>query len=315
VADVGLGDRTKRIDEWFWRRQALDAARAQLPRRDELAGRAFEQVRLLREVAWQIAAPTEPPPAGRRAAVLLSVCRDMVYWTLIAGLRNVDERDPTLATLWERTPHEKLVSAAGSERNLKTVHELLVDTSLIGSLDATDDDVERVRAFAGALYDDLAVPRRRVIRIVGQRWLRSGAAVAALVVVVLAIRALAMGPNLASRGTMRTSSQLPGCETDPGCAPLLFHTNAENNPWVEFDLGAPTPIQTIDIGNRPDCCQDRAVPLVAEVSSDHVSWREVARKDTEFSRWKATFPRTDARYVRLRVLKHVYFGFADVAIR
>ena len=71
----------------------------------------------------------------------------------------------------------------------------------------------------------------------------------------------------------------------------------------------------IDVSNRADCCQERAVPLIAEISMDRVHWKEVGRQTKEFTTWKAKFPRTDARYVRLRVPRQTYFGFADVSIR
>jgi hypothetical protein len=303
------------LAEWFLRRQELQAARAQLPGRDQLAERAFHQARLLREVARQVAAPADELPAGHRAAVLLSLHRDIVYWSLVAGARGELEASRGLERIWQQTPHDELLAAAGSERNLEAVHALLGDMPPAASLATTDDDVARVRFFADVLYRRLEVPRRRVARVVAKRWIAlTGAAVTAIAL-AFGIRALVKGPNLARRSQMKVSSALPSCAADFGCADLLFHTNQEDGPWVEFDLGASKKIHVIDVGNRPDCCEERAVPLIAEISTDRITWREIGRQDKDFSRWKLKFPPTTTRYVRLRVPRQTYFGFADVAIR
>jgi hypothetical protein len=95
----------------------------------------------------------------------------------------------------------------------------------------------------------------------------------------------------------------------------LFHTDPQDNPWIEFDLGKPTGVHRIDVENRDDCCQDRAIPLVVELSNDRTSWKEVARRDKDFSTWVARFPATRARYVRLRVPRSTTFHLHAVAIR
>jgi len=132
VADGKFGELRNRLGEWFLRRQALSDARAQLPRPDELAGRAFEQVRLLREVTRQLAEPTEELPAGRRPAVLLSLYRDLVYWTLVAERKGEGEAPPDLSTLWQRTPEDRLLRAAGGAEPLEMLRGALIDLSQIG---------------------------------------------------------------------------------------------------------------------------------------------------------------------------------------
>ena len=104
-------------------------------------------------------------------------------------------------------------------------------------------------------------------------------------------------------------------DNDDRCAALMFHTAWEENPWIEFNLGKPTPIHHIEAHNRVDCCQERAVPLVAEVSNDRVQWRQVGRRDSAFSVWKLTFPPASARFVRLRVPRPTIFHLKGVVIR
>ena len=54
------------------------------------------------------------------------------------------------------------------------------------------------------------------------------------------------------------------------------------------------------VKNRGDCCGERAVPLVVEVSDDRKRFREVARRGEDFQFWSAEFEPVTARYVRLR---------------
>lgn len=303
------------MGEWFLRKQVLQAARAQLPRPDEPASRAFEQVRLLGEIARQVAEPHEELPSGRRPAVLLTLYRDFVYWTLVAERKGDASVAPDLAALWAGTPDDRLLRAAGSAEELAAIRGLLVGLSPAASLDATDEDAARLRAFADALYEDLEAPRRRVGRILIQRWLRLAAVGVAVLTLVFAIRAMTIGPNLAKQRPFRTSSKLPECATGDGCDDVMFHTRQEDNPWVEFDLGGTKRVHRIDVRNRTQCCQERAIPLVAEVSNDHIHWKEVARRDTEFSTWTVRLPPTPAAYVRLRVPRSTYLHLIDVTIR
>jgi len=46
-----------------------------------------------------------------------------------------------------------------------------------------------------------------------------------------------------------------------------------------------------------------------------MSWRELARRDTDFSSWTVKFPPRTARYLRLRVARHTTFHLKDVALR
>jgi hypothetical protein len=308
----GLGHRLHR---WFFMSAPLRDARARLPPPDETARRAFEQARLLRGVTREVAGAMEELRGGRRAAVLLSLYRDLVYWTLAAAPAAQEEAAPDLQALWARTPREKLLRAAGSADDLAAVRATLVNPSMPASLDASETDVERVELFAASLYEDLEAPRRRVYRILIQRGLHWAAAAAVVVAIALGVRAVALGPNLIAGKPFRVSSTLAGCSGDDSCSSLMFHSTLENNPWVEFDLGATKPVHRIEVSNRADCCQDRAVPLLVEISVDHVHWTEVTRRNEDFSTWTGTFPRTPARYVRLHVPRSTMFHLKDLAVR
>jgi hypothetical protein len=129
-----------------------------------------------------------------------------------------------------------------------------------------------------------------------------------------------LGPNLAEGRPLKTSSTLAVCDPVQGtcggvATRILFHTQEEDSPWVEIDLGDRKPIHRIDVLNRSDCCLDRATPLAAEISSDEVAWTEVARQYEPFVRWTARFPATQARYVRLRVPRRSFLHLEGIEIR
>ena len=161
-------------------------------------------------------------------------------------------------------------------------------------------------------------PRRRVEGLSVQRWLRVGLAAAVALALLIGARAWMLGPDLAAGRPFRSSSTLStwaGCLANNGCSGLMFHTETESNPWVEIDLGAPRKVRRVEVVNRGDCCAERATPLVAEVSTDRVTWTQVARREEPFGTWKASFPARVARYVRLRAARHTVLHLQAIAVR
>jgi len=165
---------------------------------------------------------------------------------------------------------------------------------------------------------DLNALQRRIDRLQTQRWLRVPLVAVALIALVLGVRALTTSPNLAEGRPFRTSSTWSGwaaCEADGSCSDIIFHTDEQTNPWVEYDLGAPKKVRRIEVKNRSECCHERAVPLVVEISTDRDNWTEVARRDIEFSTWSTSFSPRIARYVRLRVARTTTFHLREVIVR
>ncbi len=115
-------------------------------------------------------------------------------------------------------------------------------------------------------------------------------------------------PDLAQEKPWRASSTLVECQPEKftcggSRTAIFFHTKDEDQPWVEFDLGAPTRFTEIMVYNRRDGDQhvvDRAVPLILEVGDDRETWRTLGRQDESFSVWSPRFEPTTSRYVRLR---------------
>jgi hypothetical protein len=96
---------------------------------------------------------------------------------------------------------------------------------------------------------------------------------------------------------------------------LLFHTEEEENPWVVIDLLATRTVGKITVVNRSDCCQDRGLPLVVEVAGVDRQFVQVGLRTSRFDVWKLTFPRREARYVRLRAKGRTILHLRDVEIR
>lgn len=144
-------------------------------------------------------------------------------------------------------------------------------------------------------------------------------ALGALVVLIAAVPRLFVPVDLAAGKRWRASSTLSECHPDRiECGgvrtAIFFHTREEPQPWVEFDLTAPTTFRSVSVANRSDGLQERAVPLVLEVSDDRVTWRELARREEPFNGWSPSFDAVTARYVRLRATRTTFLHLEAVKI-
>jgi hypothetical protein len=302
-----------RMREWLLRsaamREACAAAEAPTARQ-----RARAQAQLVAEVVRRVAEPVDALPFGSCPAVQLALCRDATYWALLA-MQSDDTPAADLAALWARTPPQRLELAAGGPDAAEAVRRALVESAPAYSLDTAAATASLARKFTNTLVADLDAPRRRIERLSVQRWLRIGLVAFVLLSIGYGARVVALGPNLIADKPFRTSSAYSGCTPIANCAGILFHTEQENNPWIEFDLGAPRAMKRVEVTNRTDCCADRAAPMIVEISTDRTTWTEVARRDLEFFVWTASFPPTIGRYLRLRVPRPTQFHLKEVVVR
>jgi hypothetical protein len=159
-------------------------------------------------------------------------------------------------------------------------------------------------------------------------WLRRGLSLGAVLVVV-ALVALGVawnkekreaGRDLAAGRPWRASSAYGGygckspqqsCEASRD---YFFHTEEQDRPWIEFDLGKSQTIAGLRVDNRKDCCAERIVPIVVEVSRDQEKFTEVARRDEGFRTWRAEFEPVLARYVRIRSTRRTIMHLSRVRI-
>jgi hypothetical protein len=312
------GDVAKRTYEWIFRPGELRAARAGLPAANDPREAARRQAKLLLEVARRTAEPGEALPPGAQPAVLLSLYRDAIYWGLAARRTGGGPLPSDLRTLWDASNPQTMAAAAAPDNEASAaLRRTLFDEYDPRSLAVSDGDAARARSFAEALAWDLEAPRRRVAWILTQRWLRVALIAGAVCLLVVGVRARLQGPDLAAGRPFRISAPWAGwaaCVANEDCSHLMFHTDVDNEPWVEIDLGAPKTVHRVDVANRSKCCADRALPLVVELSTDQKAWTRVARRDEPFGIWTAQFRPRVARYVRLKALRRTILHLKSIAV-
>jgi len=161
-------------------------------------------------------------------------------------------------------------------------------------------------ALAKSLADGLRAKAAVTERIRTIRAWRVGLAVAACAVGAgyLTLSQLSRANLALSRPVIVSSSSAqegidPNRVVDGDVNSLGFHTDFGSNQFVQIDLGQAHRIRRVDVYNRLDCCQERAVPLRLEVSLDGRSFTRLLVHGTQFEHWIAQFPPVNARYVRL----------------
>lgn len=301
---------TGALSEWLWRGRALTEARA-LPELAKHARQARARAELTAEFAARVLDPIEPLRAGPAHALALSLYREAAYYALVAHAGDSPVRG--VAEAFDAARASALAAAGGAELLAHLRDSLLrapAESALLPP-EQLEREARAAKAFVQALIAAATDRHMRSDRLLTERWLRTGVAAAVLLVLAASAagplqRAFAP-PDLAAGKPWRTSSKGDDCE--PGLkrcmgarTAIFFHTKREHDPWFEVDLGAPTSFAAVEVVNRRDCCQDRVVPLVVEVSNDQKSWSAVARRvDTFPEIYRAVFAKQRARYVRLRV--------------
>jgi hypothetical protein len=337
--------RAARVWEWFWRRRAM----ARLRRESLPAWRATEQLRQLARVTAHLAQQAQDPllESGKSDAVASELYRQSSYWALRAlstmavpavgaaaplppselDTPGRDALDTEIAAVWQRVDGDLLRRAAGDPEALALLESLVV-TGSFASLAAVGPDEQArrtpiLRQFALRLIDACEAPRSALDRLWYERALRLAMLLGiglVLVVVWLSISSYRERSNdLAAGKPWRASSEgYAGCRSPqqscPQVAGFFFHTNEEDKPWLEIDLGASQTFSAVRVKNRTDCCRERATPLVVEVSENRQDWKTVATRPNTFTSWKAEFEPTQARWVRLRAQRRTLLHFSEVRV-
>ncbi len=318
--------------DWFWCGSAFRALRdaRQLPsaRTLELSRRAHAALELAR-VAQE---PTRAVEHGPHHALACDLCAQSVYWSLLARESLATPSEPrereTLQSLWERTAPAELARAAGDAESATRIRDGIVARSFVDHAAAPVDEQARLarelRPFAEALLQSVDGAERALERLWFRRLVRLSLPVVLLALVLAGVfygvERIEQARDVARGRPWTASSRWPegGClspaQECPGSPSFFFSTNEEDSPWVEFDLGSVQDVSGFSISNRKDCCQDRAIPLVVEVSTDHAKWREVARRSESFTTWKASFSTTKARWVRFRVARRSFLHLSSVRV-
>jgi hypothetical protein len=302
-----------RVAEWFWRGAALREARALSPfpslDQEELVRRG----RLAAEAGARLLEASPPLDAGPPDAVAFELYRQSIYWTLAAagaGPQTATEATPAASReLFARLPEAVPASLSETRASLSELGGLLgeLDFVAVASLPTSKQSelAQRLARVADALLDHALEPARRAETLWSQRLVRVGALLVSLVALAVGLSQLRrrLETDLALGQPWRASSVGHGACTSPAqdCgSEFFFHTQNETGPWLEIDLGSLRTFSEVRVKNRGDCCSERAVPLLVEVSDDRQRFREVARRGEDFQLWSAEFEPVTARYVRLR---------------
>jgi hypothetical protein len=161
-----------------------------------------------------------------------------------------------------------------------------------------------------------AVRRRRTAR-----WLRRALSGTALVLAITwAMFAIFGRRNLARDATVSASSAEPSVRANPRALVdgdrknLGFHTQKGHGESVTIDLGAIRSVRSVEIFNRFDCCQNRALPLRLEASTDGVTYELIGRQRETFTFWKVALPSKLVRFLRLTDEGTNFFHLAEVEV-
>jgi len=302
-----------------------------------LLGRA----QLANLLAERIFRPSDALPFPGADAVACELAREAVYWALCAvreqaakGAGGSAEASSLagdaspLASLWAETEHALLDRAAGGPGLAERLRAELLDKSFTDFAELgfaqQATAAARLHAFAERLIEPLAAPQRAQERawVARMRWL-----LAALVVLVglgMVAKSLKarhdLTKDLAPSASWKASSQFNECschspeQSCASCPNFFFHTAEENHPSVVFDLHRVQSVSGVVVDNRQDCCSDRTLPLVVQVSSDEKHWKTVATRKAEFTTWRADFSSEQVRWVKLYVARRDFLHLARVRI-
>ncbi|MFZ5892157.1 MAG: discoidin domain-containing protein [Myxococcota bacterium] len=319
--------------EWLWGSAAMKALQERVPQGTPTKLHCNRQANLSLELARNALEPLQPLEYGPAHGAACEHYRQGIYWAIQARGAASSEasgeapKARDFDTAWDNADRAWLLRAAGDEARLKEVEQALKGKSFVDLAElspAEQRDLSgTLRVFAETLVDALDPGQLEVERLWVRRMIRMGIVLAVALVGVIvglfmydaheASRDVAVGKpwSISSRYPEGCNSPEQRCANSPN---FFFHTLEEQDPWLIIDLQESTRISGIRVKNRGDCCSDRPVPLVVEVSQDRKNWSEVVRRTTEFGTWKAAFAPVQARYVKLHVPRVTNLHLQEVRV-
>lgn len=298
---------------WMWPEDELARAREAAVGLDEHAHVARRRAALALEAAERLRVAS-PLSNGDPSPLSLLLFVEAARFALRAAARDPGE---SVETLVEQLGDEPIADVPQAR-----VRALLLAPSIPELLDLPEDARTRMLGEARAVAHALvaAVVRRadEPAWLVARGWLRAAAVALVLTLLALLVHARMAPRDLASGKPYEASSAwgdfgARGVVTAPGMKPF-FHTDEQDDPWVVVDLGQDARIGAFEIHNRVDCCAERAVPLVLELSRDRARWDVVARRDTPFSIWSGSVTPQTARWVRVRAPRRVMLHLSGIRV-
>lgn len=272
----------------------------------------FQRARLSAEVAARALKPADSFLKGRAEALACELYRQSIHWSLEArkAARNADAGTPG------EGPELDATVAADLTRTF-------ADFSLLPAAEQAEA-ARRLATAANALLGSAATTRREIDRVWLRRSLRLGLCAFVMVAAFtgwwVARSRLEESKDLALGRPWRASTELAGagcrspaqnCNEGPD---YFFHTQEEERPWLEIDLGAPQLVSSVRVVNRKDCCRERATPLAVEVATAPNRFKEVARFVEPITDRTLEFEPVPARYVRVRAVEKTFLHLSRVRV-
>ena len=305
---------------FFWMPEKLQAARAQGFDKDKPGWAYYELAREAVVAAQRLSELSE----AKQGVALLN--REAMVLMARAGLARAGAGGDSWSQFAELDAAKPMVEKL-SEDERKLIGQVLAADGLEQLVQLPKDRRtsagKALAKVASKLYEELEREANRVASVLYMRWLRIlGVAVGILIIIGIiysVVRRSVSGPNLAlgAKVTLSSNSKRwgvpPERAVDGNRNDLGFHTNNQDNAWVQLDLGSEKRIRKVVVYNRSTNAQ-RAVPLVVEVSKDQREWKEVARRDEQFAIWTAEFSPKRVRYVRLRLLHKDFLHLNEIEV-
>lgn len=322
---VSQADRGKLVQGGLWSGAATPNSQGALPEPSLRSAQLARRARHYADLAQRILVPAEPSEEASLRAAASELYRQSAYWALCAlaadegGVAGTHYDD----SVWDTADEALLAQVAPGSEGSARLRALLREGSFVYFAELPRAALVLACSELQRLSRLLCRKLKRRARSAQVKQVKRGVALGALALVLLAGIAVALRFRdarelIAGKPWKASSLNGAGCASPAQrCAQgssFFFHTNEEENPWLEFDLGATQHLSRAAIENRRDCCSDRAVPLELEVSTDHKNWRTVARQAEDFTTWNVSFDSVEARWVRLQTHRRTYLHLAEVRI-
>jgi hypothetical protein len=233
----------------------------------------------------------------------------------------------SLETLWSGQSRTTLATALGDPEPLSSAEPIVLGRSFVRYAEMEPEESRAaalsLRQLVRRVLTAVEAPQTRLDRAYRRRSLHVGV-VAFLAAVVFVLATAGREQREASRDLARdrpwkgSSHLMGGCKSPAQSCPespmYFFHTKDDESPFLVIDLGERKRFSSLRIQNRIECCHDRGLPLMVEVSNDQKKWKQVAKREEEFDVWRPKFKTESARWVRLRAGSKTWLHFASVRV-
>jgi hypothetical protein len=212
------------IKEWFWRGQALAAAKA-APKASSLRRERLRRARLAAELGDRTIDPAEPLRDGSALPLAITLFREAAYWALLS--HSDAEGSPSTQELLDGGKYPK---PALSDADVALLRKTLVDKSFVETAEDRADvlckEADLAQAFVHGLIQSELDAEDKVTNVLVQRWVRVGILAALIGAVLFSLAGVARGPGPGSRGgqalegeqqSLRVSPERHGVRWRPQC--------------------------------------------------------------------------------------------------